>query len=83
MFVSTIVPAVLALAGRGLALPARDVPMTVFESIETPQEGWAEHSQPFVKRESAIQLRIQLADQNMDVFEQKALNVCQTSNSLP
>jgi hypothetical protein len=79
MFVSTIVPAILAMASVSLALPTRDLSMALFEAIHAPQRGWAEEKVDFAKTESKIQLRIQLTHQNMDQFYERALNVCQTT----
>jgi hypothetical protein len=78
MFASTIVPAVLAMAGAALALPAANGTMSVFESVVAPPSGWAKDAnQAFVKSDEDIQLRIQVVHQNMDQFYEQAINVSQ------
>lgn len=76
MFASTILPAILAMAGGSLAAAS----MSVFETLETPQDGWYEDrdSSSFAKRDSQIELKIQLVHQNMDTFYERANNVCHT-----
>jgi hypothetical protein len=74
MFASTILPAMLAMAGGSLA--------AVFETLAAPQDGWFEDrdSSAFSKRDAGIQLRIQLVHQNMEQFYEKVMNVWQHPN---
>ncbi|KAI0130437.1 peptidase S8/S53 domain-containing protein [Xylariales sp. AK1849] len=80
MFVYSIVPAVLALAGGSLAFPSagsspRDVEATsVFESIEAPPQEWIKVDGKSDKTET-LELRIQLAQTNMAQFQELALNI--------
>lgn len=79
MFLSTTVaPAILALAARALAAPSADrrnvVPTAVWESIEAAPAAWTKESDDADANE-VIELRIQLAQQNMAQFQQMALDV--------
>jgi tripeptidyl-peptidase-1 len=50
---------------------------STFESISAPPSRWAKHDVAgFSKDEATLELRIQLAHQNMDKFHDLALNVC-------
>jgi hypothetical protein len=79
MFVSTTVaPAILALAARAFALPSADrrsaVPTSVWESIEAPPAAWVKDDVDS-EADEVLELRIQLAQQNMAQFQQVALDV--------
>ncbi|KAI1858727.1 uncharacterized protein JN550_012477 [Neoarthrinium moseri] len=73
MFVSSsAAPAILALAGAALALPST-VPKRLFESVDAAPPAWAKNEA--ATKDEAIELRIQLAHQNMPQFHQMALDI--------
>ncbi|KAI1366909.1 peptidase S8/S53 domain-containing protein [Xylaria arbuscula] len=72
MFVLTKVPAVLAMAGAALALPA-DMPMSPFASIKSAPKGWAMDGP--AAQDEIIELRFNLAKKNVAQFQELALNI--------
>ncbi|KAK9419535.1 putative Peptidase S53 domain-containing protein [Seiridium unicorne] len=79
MFASTnVAPAILALAACALALPSPDrravVPTSVWESVDAPPPAWAKDDVQ-AETDEVLELRIQLAQQNMDQFLQLANDI--------
>ncbi|RWA03351.1 hypothetical protein EKO27_g11753 [Xylaria grammica] len=72
MFVSTQVPALLALAGAALALPS-DTPMSLFEMVKSAPKNWAMNGP--AAQDETIELRFSLAKQKTAQFHELALNI--------
>ncbi|KAI0414701.1 peptidase S8/S53 domain-containing protein [Xylaria grammica] len=72
MFVSTRVPALLALAGAALALPS-NTPMSLFETVKSAPKNWARNGP--AAQDETIELRFSLAKQNTAQFHELALNI--------
>lgn len=74
---------VVALSAGSFAFPTSNsfAKTAVFESISAPPSRWSKQANivALSKDESALELRIQLAHQGMDKFQELALNVCKTN----
>lgn len=78
MFILTKLPAILAVAASALALPA-DMPMYLFASVKSAPKAWAMDGP--AAQDEIIELRFNLAKQNVAQFQELALNVRRLSLS--